>query len=157
MKKLLPVFLALLGLAIGTGAGFMLHEPKVDECAETPCAPVETAAPTVTEPSEYAKMNNQFIVPDVHNGAVISLVVLSVSIETAPGTTEKVFAVEPKLRDTFLQILFDHANAGGFRGEFTSAATMEDLRRALLEGAHNILGEDVRAVLISDIMRQDAA
>lgn len=181
MRKLLPILLAILGLAVGVGAGYVLRPPAENAapdaapCTGAECAPSQegTAPPSEKDPGsghgagsegdkekpegapEYVKLNNQFIVPDMRDGKVISLTVLSIGIETVPGGTEKVFDAEPKLRDTFLQILFDHANAGGFRGDFTSAGKMEDLRRALLEGARSVLGAQARAVLISDIMRQD--
>lgn len=178
MRKILPIVLALLGLAAGVGAGYVLRPPPEDaapaaaeSCTGADCPPPQEGAAHPPEKEagpateggkeksegdpEYVKLNNQFIVPDMRDGKVISLTVLSIGIETVPGGTEKVFDAEPKLRDTFLQILFDHANAGGFRGDFTSAGKMEDLRRALLEGARSVLGPDARAVLISDIMRQD--
>lgn len=95
--------------------------------------------------------------PDIRDGAVSALVVLSLSVEVGAGQTEQVYTLEPKLRDMLLQVLFDHANAGGFRGDFTSAGRMEELRRALLEASRSVLGKDVRSVLISDIVRQDMA
>ncbi len=157
-RLILPLLLALLGIAVGAGAGYVLR----------PAAPAQTEAGAGTEPaaptqgadasgegSEFVKLNNQFIVPDLDDGAIVSLVVLSLSLEVATGGTEAVYAAEPKLRDALLQVLFDHANARGFRGDFTAAGQMEDLRRALLEAARRILGPTVKAVLISDIARQD--
>lgn len=155
MRKLLPLILALIGLAIGTGAGYALR-PAPADCTGTECAePDKPPVPPKDDSAEYIKLPNQFIVPDLRNGVVTTLIVMTLGLETGSGKSELVFSAEPKLRDTFLQILFDHANAGGFRGDFTSADKMDDLRRALLEGARSILGPDVRAVLISDIMRQD--
>jgi len=157
-RLILPLLLALLGIAVGAGAGYVLR----------PAAPTQAEADAATEPaapaqgpgasgesSEFVKLNNQFIVPDLDDGAIVSLVVLSLSLEVATGGTEAVYAAEPKLRDALLQVLFDHANARGFRGDFTAAGQMEDLRRALLEAARHILGPTVKAVLISDIARQD--
>jgi hypothetical protein len=56
----------------------------------------------------------------------------------------------------FLQVLFDHANAGGFQGSFTDGSNLVILRKALFESAAGILGEQVKDVLISDIARQDS-
>ena len=102
------------------------------------------------------KLNNQFIVPVVEDGRVASLVVMSLSVEVRTGTREVVFAREPKLRDIFLQQLFDHANQGGFRGAFTNSNTMDVLRNALREAATPVLGDSLLDVLITDIARQDA-
>ena len=49
--------------------------------------------------------------------------------------------MEPKLRDVFLQVLFDHANMGGFRGAFTRSDVLEPLRTALREAAQKHLGK----------------
>ena len=61
----------------------------------------------------------------------------------------------PTLDDGFLEVLFAHANAGGFAGTFTETANMDALRAALLEVAKKSLSERVSDVLITDIVRQD--
>lgn len=168
IARLIPLILPLIGLGAGVGAGFVL---RPDAPAEATSEAVETAdettaiatdAPTepvtadAETPPEYAKMNNQFVVPVLEDGRVVSMVILSLSIEIPPGGAEDVYAREPKLRDSFLQVLFDHANAGGFRGSFTDGSNMILLRRALLESARIVLGEVARDVLITDIVRQDS-
>lgn len=149
MKRLiLPLLLALLGLAGGLGAGFLLrpaHEPTA-----------EAHPPEPELPPEYVKLSNQFIIPVVEGGRVGSLVVLSLSLEVKPGSAEAVYAKEPKLRDSFLQILFDHANSGGFRGAFTDGSALEPLRQALVETAKATMPDVVTDVLITDIARQDS-
>ena len=86
---------------------------------------------------------------------VVALVILSLTVAVTTGSREAVFATEPKLRDSFLQVLFDHANAGGFDGAFTQTGRMAQLRKALLEPARVVLGDAVKDVLITDIVRQD--
>lgn len=149
MGKLLPLILAMAGLAAGAGAGLALKPHDT----EVPAAEPETPDPAVIP--EYAKLPNQFVVPIVEDGRITSMVVLSLSIEVGQGMTEKVFALEPKLRDSLLQALFDHANTGGFRGSFTDAAKLVLLRSTLLEVARKILGDGATDVLITDIVRQD--
>jgi flagellar protein FliL len=90
------------------------------------------------------------------DGRIDAMVIMSINLEVIAGSTEAVFAQEPKLRDGFLQVLFDHANAGGFRGSFTDGANMVNLRNALMEVAMKILGDQVIDVLIVDIGRQDS-
>ena len=84
-----------------------------------------------------------------------ALVVISLSLEMTSGGPELVFRREPKLRDSFLQVLFDHANSGGFEGNFTTGRKMDLLRGALRESAIKTLGNTVTNVLIADIVRQD--
>lgn len=147
MKKLVPPLGILIALLGGAGAGFFLQprEQRPVEATETPVAP-----------PDYVKLNNQFVVPVLDAGRVVSMVILSLSLEVTPGTTERVYEIEPKLRDAFLQVLFDHSNAGGFRGSFTDGANLVLLRRALLEAAKGILAETVSDVLIVEIVRQDS-
>ena len=114
--------------------------------------PVDAGASTGFE---YVRMNNQFVVPVVEAGAVKSMVVVTISIEVTTGTQAMVFTYEPKIRDVFLQVLFDHANSGGFDGQFTSAENMRVLRRALRLAGQEAVGEQVHDVLITDIVRQD--
>lgn len=150
MGKLLPILLALAGLAAGVGAGFLLRPPPDAEEAAAAAA----AAPPEGE-RDFVRLDNQFVVPVVQEGRVRSLVILSLSLEVAPGTSSSVYAAEPKLRDAFLQVLFDHANAGGFSGAFTAASAMAALRAALHEAARRVLGSDAYDVLIIDMVRQD--
>jgi flagellar FliL protein len=147
--KRLPILLAVFGLVAGVGAGMLLRptaEHSDAEAAEAMKAPILT---------EFLKLNNQFVVPVVEQGRVTSMVIMSLSLEVSIGTTESIYAREPKLRDAMLQVMFDHANAGGFNGVFTEGANLVFLRKALLEVSQKTIGSNVRDVLISDISRQD--
>ena len=104
---------------------------------------------------DYVKFTNQFVIPVIEQGRVAALVVLSLGLEVSAGLTERVYALEPKLRDAMLRVLFDHANAGGFSGAFTDGLAMEPLRAALLESAVREFGPDAKEILIIDVVRQD--
>jgi len=116
-----------------------------------------TKAPAEEEEQEfeYAKLNNQFVIPLVQDGTVAALVVMSLSVEVDFGHKDDVFRKEPKLRDSFLQVMFDHANIGGFRGDFTRFENLNVLRTGLREVAQRDVGEHVKDVLIIEIARQD--
>lgn len=170
--KLLPVLIVLGGLVGGIAAGFAFR-PSHEEGTSEHAAPAPhgdehgggaaaeaghgaDAAPENDEPlHEYVKLNNQFVVPVVEDGRVAALVVLSLSLEVKPGMTERVYELEPKLRDALLRVLFDHANSGGFSGSFTDGANLVLLREALREAASGAIGPEVTDVLIVDIVRQD--
>ncbi|WP_296426011.1 flagellar basal body-associated FliL family protein [Yoonia sp.] len=167
MKRLLlPLLLLLIGIGSGVGAGLFLKPgPNEDMLAEgDPCGdPIATdghvtdaEAVEITQEREYVKLNNQFVIPVVKDGAVEALVVMSLNLEVTIGSQAAVFAVEPKLRDAFLQVMFDHANIGGFSGNFTNGTTMRALRNELLRNARRIAGVQVTDVLIVDIVRQDS-
>lgn len=164
IRKLFPVALALAGLGGGVTAGLFLRPEHVPTDSTNGAQDPETGleeASMVTAPEdavepEYVKLNNQFIVPVVEQGRVSAMVVLSLSLEVATGSTETVYDREPKLRDVFLQVLFDHANVGGFSGSFTDGANLIVLRTSLKEAAGLVLGTIVKDVLITDIARQDS-
>ena len=125
IRKLLPILLALVGLGAGLGAGIFLRPPPADPAEAE--AEAEHAAEEEAAPPDYVKLNNQFVVPLLSDGRVMSLVVLSLSLEVAQGHTEDVYSREPKIRDVFLQVLFDHANSGGFRGSFTDGSNLVEV------------------------------
>lgn len=180
MRLLIPVILLLVGTGGGIGAGMMLSSPaeEVAEAGEDKAegdkdeATEETAeeaheeepadAAEASEEGEgeaagfaYVKLNNQFVVPVLAEGYVAALVVMSLSLEVTAEASPSVYAMEPKLRDAFLQVMFDHANTGGFSGEFTMAERTQALRKALREAARKIAGKGVHDVLIIDMVRQD--
>lgn len=169
MKKLLPILLPLIGLAGGAGAGFVLKPkpapaPCLDEHgAEAPAAAcvdeealgepgIESEDPA--DASEFKKMERQLIVPLVEGGRVSHLMALTLSLEIAPGGTAQVESRMPRIRDALLRALFEHAFSGGFDGDFTAEYVMNDLRRAMLVAARKAGGEEIRNVLVSDIIKQ---
>jgi hypothetical protein len=161
IRKLLPLLLAVLGLGIGLGAGLALRPAAPPPEAATTGTDGQSKSDSASPPDssapapEYVKMTNQFVVPLIDGGKVSSMVILSLSIEVKAGETADAYTKEPKLRDSFLQVMFDHANAGGFDGPFTDSANMIALRKALLEAAQQTLGPNAQDVLITDIVRQD--
>ncbi|EBA13840.1 hypothetical protein [Roseobacter sp. CCS2] len=163
---LLPVILLLAGTGAGVGAGlFLTPEPVEDAAVDTHDCPTPdttmdatavTAAVEVTPEREYAKLNNQFIIPVIEDEKVAALVVMSLNLEVTVGSRTAVFAAEPKLRDRFLQVMFDHANNGGFSGNFTTGTKMRALRNELLRVAQDISGPRITDVLVIDLVRQDS-
>ena len=173
MGKILPLLLALGGLGGGIGAGYFLrpqgdpsteesHQPSTEaDDGHADTADSEDHDPTDAEGQEeggpeYVKLNNQFVVPVMEEGRVAAMVVLALSLEVETGNSEAVYLREPKLRDVLLQVMFDHANVGGFSGSFTDASNLVVLRTSLKEAAAMVLGTMVRDVLITDIARQDS-
>ena len=161
LSKLLPIILLIVGTGGGIGAGIMLAPPaETHDSAEAdgdhvPAAQEEHHEEEDSADYVYVKLNNQFVVPVVEREELSALVVLSLSLETTPEMSDRVYALEPKLRDVLLQVLFDHANMGGFRGAFTRSDVMMPLRTALREAAQRELGNEISDVLIMDISRQD--
>jgi flagellar protein FliL len=169
MGKVVPVVLALVGFGGGVGAGLYLRAPAGATHAAESADHGEGAVEADDHPAEedhgegetdglpeFVKMNNQFVVPVVDEGRVSAMVVLSLSLEVQAGNTEAIYTREPKLRDAFLQVLFDHANVGGFSGTFTDGSNLVVLRESLKEAANLVMGGLVTDILITDIARQDS-
>ncbi|WP_040818937.1 flagellar basal body-associated FliL family protein [Litoreibacter arenae] len=159
MRLVIPLVLLIVGIAAGGAAGFLLR-PPVDENEASDATTKDLPKPQEDESEadadlSYVKINNQFVVPVIEDDRVSALVVLSISLETNAAETSAIYDREPKLRDAFLQVLFDHAYMGGFDGVYTASPAMESLKRALLASARNIAGAHISSVLITDIVRQD--
>lgn len=158
---IIPVLGLLVGLGGGIGAGvFLKPEEELEETEQDTEESYEAIEETeeFTEEdgeTEFAKLANQFIVPVIDDGSISALVVLSVTLEVEIGASENVYSREPRLRDSFLTVLFEHANIGGFDIGFTEADTLSLLRRNLRDAARKALGSTVRDVLIVDIVRQE--
>lgn len=159
VRFLIPVVLAVAGLGAGVAAGIVFEPrtpaalPACDDLGARPIEPVVAPEPLA---GEYVKIGNQLVVPLLRAGRVEALVVMSLSLEIDKGMGEEVTAREPKLLDSFLRVMFDHANSGGFDGEFTSNANLSRLRTSLREAAAAVLGTVVRDVLITDIVKRDS-
>lgn len=162
MGKLLPIILFLIGTGAGVGAGVFLRpepEPVVEaalpeETTETEEKNADDGLPA--DGKEYIKLSNQFVVPLVERDRIASMVVMTLSVEVPVGRGEEVFDFEPKIRDAFLRVLFDHAAIGGFEGAFLNNENLDTVRTSLTNSARMNFGEDfISDVLIFEIARQD--
>lgn len=158
MGKLIPVILILLGIGAGLGAGLVLRPvPELDLQTEDDLAP--PPYPSLPEGSEIGvfEIPNHFMVPLIIEERISSVLLVSIALEIDDAQRELVQTSLPRLRDALLQVLFDHANSGGFSGSFTTNTSLGALRSALLEAGQKVVGRDVLLkVLITDIMRSGA-
>lgn len=162
MSKLLPLLLVLFGALGGLGAGVMLRPDPPLPADQAEDAPQSLALPGAARPEsravaivETVRVGEPFAVPILQDGRVDAIILLSISLEMTAPSDGAVRARDGRLRDRFLQVLFDHANNGGFVGNFTLSTRMTALRTGLLEAAQEVLGEVVGGVLITEIHRRD--
>ncbi|MTH34242.1 hypothetical protein GL279_06455 [Paracoccus limosus] len=183
MKKILMMVLPVLAFLGGAFGGDLLHgsAPPADaaakgdggatppakaeagEVAATP-APAAEATPAPAEKEgetdaasaeDWFHFPDQFFVPILRNGSTSAVMVLSLTIEMPAASRAKIEAQEHRLRDALLNALMIQANTGGFDGNFTSTASMDALRSALLAAARKAGGPEISGVLIEDLARQD--
>ncbi|RRH74291.1 flagellar basal body-associated FliL family protein [Falsigemmobacter faecalis] len=150
MKWLFPLVMILLSSFGGAAAGWWLR-PAPEAVAATEEASAQEASGEIS----YYKLPNQFVVPVVESGRVASVVLMSLTVQLRGETTEQVAFQEPKLRDEFLKVLFERANVGGFRGNFTGESQVAQLRQSLLEAGRLVLPGAIEDILITDLLRQD--
>ncbi|MEM7296213.1 MAG: flagellar basal body-associated protein FliL [Pseudomonadota bacterium] len=152
MKKLIFLLVpSILMAAVGGTAGFMLHTPPPPE--EPPPAYEDAPEGVVDDgTSDFARLNNQFIIPVIRDERVAALAVVSLTVEVTEGQINRVFEREPRLRDLFLRVMYEHANFGGFDGNFTSSSKLDPLRDLLTAAARQELSEEeVLRVIIDKI------
>lgn len=179
MRIIIFAVLILVGGAAGIGAGFFLrpapevtdngdaakekkgddHDEKGDDASKKDKGDKDDYgdgdAAEDGANTDIVKLTNQFVVPILDQQRVTAMVVLSLSLETEAGSQEFAFQREPKIRDAMLQVLFDHANSGGFSNNFTSGDRLDRLRDLLRAATRPVLGDIVLNVLVTDIARQD--
>lgn len=162
MSKILPLILFLIGTGAGVGAGVFLRPDPVlevelaakDEDPEVVASAEDDELPA--DGKEYVKLSNQFVVPIVEKERISSMVVMTLSVEVPAGRGEDVYDLEPKIRDEFLRVLFDHAAIGGFEGAFLNNENLDTVRSSLSDTARMNFGNDfISDVLIFEIARQD--
>lgn len=166
---ILPIVLALVGTGAGVGAAIFLGPSKEpaethaeadagheDAAAEPAKAKADThSADEPVGEEAYIKMHNQFVVPLVRDDRMTGMVVMSIALQATQADRDTVLRHEPKLRDAFLKVMFNHANMGGFEGNFTESKPMGLLYSALLTKAQEVVGPKVSEVLILELARQD--
>ena len=162
IKILMPIVFLSVGLWAGIGVGIYMapsEAPALEEAETKPEMAKDKSQKSgkagKSDAFDYLKLTKQFVVPIVEDDKIAAMVTMSLSLEANPAITDTFYAIEPKLRDRFLQVLFDHANTGGFDGLFTQSDNLGALRKALLEVARKDLGNDVSQVLIMSVNRQD--
>jgi hypothetical protein len=136
--------------------------PAAAECPppvageEDPFAPVAQEKPKPDVELANVPIEKPFVVPIFDSEKIVAMVVVSLAVEIDAKAGPAVEAAEPRLRDSFLAAMFQHANTGGFNGTFTEGQKMDDLRAALLVAARKIFPDvEVNEVLITEIARQD--
>lgn len=106
--------------------------------------------------SAYFELSRKLIVPVVNEVGDRYFVALELHVEMTSGTEELASTHEPKLRDALLRTVIGFAHTGAFDDTANPKETFEELSLELKRSARRVLGDDVRSVLIGDLIRQGA-
>jgi hypothetical protein len=172
MKKFLPVIIAVFGLGGGLAAGTVLKPDASVEVHEGDDH-VSTAKAGDSHESDhgdkshgggddghgnekkpetiYVGLEKPFFAPVLHYDNRQTLVRLDIHLEIPPDLESVVQEHDPKLRDGFLRTVMNFAHDGGFT-RVHDADGFAILRDDLLLTARSIIGDEVRAVLIGEIL-----
>lgn len=181
MKKFMPVILTVVGLAGGLTAGSMMKPaPVLDnlqgdayvagatgdaEGAHGDAGGGHGKAKSGDHGGGYAKggksdtiyvgLKKPFFAPVLRGNNKHTLVRLDIHLEVPSDMEDAIEKHDPKLRDGFLRAVMSFAHEGGFARVHGSEG-FEVLSDDLLLSARSILGNDVRAVLIGEILTRES-
>lgn len=102
----------------------------------------------------YYKFSREFVVPVVSNKRVDSLVILNLNLEVDSAVADKLYAIDPKLRDNIMTTLVSLSNEGEAMVSITDPANYELIRSTVLENLRVLVPEGLENVLILDMAKQ---
>ena len=142
-------------VASGTSPGKAENTTAADEQEGAEAAKDEAGAGVAAGEREYVKIGRQMVVPVVEGGETRALMLFELAIDVPVAMTERAYALEPRLRDSFLRVLFEMSYTGAFLDTYTDERIVSELRGKLRAAARGQLGDAVAEVLILDIVRQE--
>ncbi len=108
----------------------------------------------VKEVSFY-KFSREFVVPIIRESRVDALVILNISLEVEGDTAQKLFTLDPKLRDNIMSTLIVLSNEPDLFDNMTQVENYERIRGEVLKNLRNVIPEGINNVLILDFAKQD--
>lgn len=103
----------------------------------------------------YFKFSREFIVPLMDEKRVRSLVILNINLEADASMSNRLFSMEPKLRDNIMTTLIGLSSDGYTFQSFNEVESYEAIRSTVLQNVTEITGPGISNVLILDIAKQD--
>lgn len=103
----------------------------------------------------YFKFSREFVVPVVSQGRVTSLVILNLNLEADANMSQKLFEMEPKLRDNIMTTLITISNDGKTFESMTDVENYESIRSMVMMNLKSVMSTGVHNVLIVDLAKQD--
>ena len=105
--------------------------------------------------SAYFKFSREFVVPIMRESRVESLVILNINLEVDASEIQRLFAMEPKIRDNIMTTLIELSNDGATLDSIATLKNYESIRSTVLLNLQTILPDGIRNVLIVDMAKQD--
>lgn len=103
----------------------------------------------------YYKFSREFVVPIIRENRVQSLVILNLNLEADEAISQKLFEMEPKLRDNIMTTLITLSNDGTTFESMTNVENYESIRSMVLMNLQTVVSTGINNVLIVDLAKQD--
>lgn len=103
----------------------------------------------------YFKFSREFVVPVVSQGRVTSLVIINLNLEADADMSQKLFEMEPKLRDNIMTTLITISNDGKTFESMTDVENYESIRSMVMMNLKSVMSTGIHNVLIVDLAKQD--
>jgi hypothetical protein len=178
LKILIPVIVAFIGVAGGVTIGVVLKPSDTEKESEEGASAVgekgekkgTDGAPQAEKDhhivglgdhakatdSEYVPMESKLIAPFTRANGRAAFVAVDVTLEMVPGAGQTAQDHAPKIIAAFLRVVIWFASTGAFDDHEHAPHTINELNDELYKAAKGVLGEDVRGVLIANLLTSDA-
>ena len=103
----------------------------------------------------YYKFSREFVIPIIGQDRVRSMVIINLNLEIEPSISQKMFSMEPKLRDNIMTTLINLSSEGDTLNDPTNSENYEMIKSTVLSNLRVIVPEGIDGVLIQDMAKQD--
>jgi flagellar protein FliL len=103
----------------------------------------------------YYKFSREFVVPIIRDSRVTSLVIMNLNLEADASISQKLFEMEPKLRDNIMTTLITLSNDGTTLESMTSVENYESIRSMIMMNLQSVMATGIHNVLIVDLAKQE--
>ncbi|MEM5518849.1 flagellar basal body-associated FliL family protein [Henriciella sp. AS95] len=180
MNKIIPAIIAALFIVIGGAAGFFLKSSGSADASASAASGHEEKSSGHGEKKDdghgaekkekgghgeeakggsgdvtYYRFTREFVVPIISDERVDSLVILNLNLEVDSAVSDKLFSMEPKLRDNIMTTLIKLSNDGHTLHSLTDVENYESIRSLILANLQDVISDGIRNVLILDMAKQD--
>lgn len=140
------IIVALIGGIVGGG---YLHAQK-EHTKEK-----EESVKFVDKNFTYMNLDKPLIIPIFEKNKAVAMLIAEISMELIPEEGMNIASKKPRLRDEFLQVFSYYSAEGKLGKDMMSPRIQAEIRRDLTRVGKNMIGENLNAVLISSLQRQD--
>ncbi|WP_018148344.1 flagellar basal body-associated FliL family protein [Henriciella marina] len=168
MKQILPAIIAVLFVVLGAGGGLFMkgafsggeasasssHEESAEASPGKGGHGGSDSDGSLSGTVTYYKFNREFIVPVTRGERVESLVIISLNLEIDEAVSDRLYGMEPKLRDNIMSTLIRLSNDGVALGDLTKPENYETIRSMTLANLREIIPTGLENVLILDMAKQ---